>query len=174
MVTGMNETGINKKKICLLGAFAVGKTSLVQQYVHSIFSDKYHTTVGVKIEKTRVDVDGDAVDLIIWDLHGEDEFQHVRLSYLKGSSGLIFVADGTRQATLATALNLKQIAENTIGEVPVILLVNKSDLEDLWEIAPGLIEELKSQGIPVIRTSAKTGRSVRQAFETLTRNMLGK
>lgn len=65
-----------KKKICLLGAFAVGKTSLVQQYVHSIFSDKYHTTVGVKIEKTQVIIDDEAVDLIIWDLHGEDEFQH--------------------------------------------------------------------------------------------------
>ena len=43
-----------KKKICMLGAFAVGKTSLVQRYVNSIFSEKYHTTVGVRIEKTQV------------------------------------------------------------------------------------------------------------------------
>lgn len=161
-----------KKKICLLGAFAVGKTSLVQQYVHSIFSDKYHTTVGVKIEKTRVELNGDCVDLIIWDLHGEDEFQHVRLSYLKGSSGLIFVADGTRQDTLATALNLKQIAENTIGRVPSVILVNKEDLKDLWEIGPGILEEMEKSGIPVIRTSAKTGKAVTRAFEQLTRNML--
>ena len=92
-----------KKKICMLGAFAVGKTSLVQQYVHSIFSDKYRTTVGVKIEKTTTQADGRDVDLIIWDLHGEDDFQHVRLSYLQGSSGLIFVVDGTRATTLDTA-----------------------------------------------------------------------
>jgi len=40
-----------QKKICMIGAFATGKTSLVSQFVHSIFSDKYHTTVGVKIDK---------------------------------------------------------------------------------------------------------------------------
>ncbi len=165
---------MNKKKICLLGAFAVGKTSLVQKYVHSIFSDKYHTTVGVKIEKTQVTIDGDDVDLIIWDLHGEDEFQHVRLSYLKGSSGLIFVADGTRQATLATALNLKQIAENTLGPVPFMLLVNKADLIDQWEVEEGILNDLRQQGIPVIPTSAKTGQAVQDAFEQITRKMLGK
>ena len=161
-----------KKKICLLGAFAVGKTSLVQQYVHSIFSEKYHTTVGVKIEKTQVTIGDDAVDLIIWDLHGEDEFQHVRLSYLKGSSGLIFVADGTRQATLATALNLKQIAENTLGSIPFLVLVNKEDLKDQWEIDPKILEDMGKNGIPVIKTSAKTGRDVQEAFERLTRTML--
>ncbi len=161
-----------KKKICLLGAFAVGKTSLVQQYVHSIFSEKYHTTVGVKIEKTQVTIGDDAVDLIIWDLHGEDEFQHVRLSYLKGSSGLIFVADGTRQATLATALNLKQIAENTLGPIPFLVLVNKADLKDQWEIDPKVLEDMEKNGIPVIKTSAKTGRDVQEAFERLTRTML--
>ena len=165
---------MNKKKICLLGAFAVGKTSLVRKYVHSIFSDKYHTTVGVKIEKTRVDVDDESVDLIIWDLHGEDEFQHVRLSYLKGSSGLIFVADGTRQATLATALNLRQIAETTMGPVPFMLLVNKADLTDQWEIEEGVLDDLEEQGIPVIRTSAKTGEAVQEAFEQITRKMLEK
>ncbi|MFH2093014.1 MAG: Rab family GTPase [Pseudomonadota bacterium] len=162
-----------KKKICLLGAFAVGKTSLVQQYVHSIFSDKYRTTVGVKIEKTTIDVNGEPIDLIIWDLHGEDEFQHVRLSYLKGSSGLIFVADGTRKTTLATALNLKQIAENTIGKVPFVLLINKEDLKDQWEIDDTTIEAIKKQGGTILLTSAKTGNRVEYAFKLLTQKMVG-
>lgn len=163
---------MTKKKICLLGAFAVGKTSLVQQYVHSIFSEKYHTTVGVKIEKTQVTLDDKTVDLIIWDLHGEDEFQHVRLSYLKGSSGLIFVADGTRQETLATAMNLQQIAANTIGPVPFAILVNKADLKEQWEIQPQVLEEMEQKNIPVIQTSAKTGHKVEAAFETITRAMM--
>ncbi|WP_022666286.1 Rab family GTPase [Desulfospira joergensenii] len=163
-----------KKKICMMGAFAVGKTSLVQQYVHSIFSDKYHTTIGVKIEKTRVDLDHSPVDLIIWDLHGEDDFQHVRLSYLKGSSGLIFVADGTRKTTLSTALNLKQIADNTMGTLPFILVVNKVDLKEDWEIDPEDLNEIDKKGIHVILTSAKTGEDVDQAFELLTRKMVEK
>jgi len=161
-----------KKKICMLGAFAVGKTSLVQQYVNSIFSDKYHTTVGVKIEKTTLLMDGRTVDLIIWDLHGEDDFQHVRLSYLKGSSGCIYVADGTREQTLAIALNLKQLAQNTIGNVPFILIINKQDLADQWEIGMVTIDEIKDQGVTVILTSAKTGNAVEKAFQILTQKMM--
>jgi len=163
-----------KKKICMLGAFAVGKTSLVQQYVHSIFSDKYHTTVGVKIDKTTVIIGDTTIDLIIWDLHGEDEFQHVRLSYLKGSSGCIYVADGTRKKTLATALNLKQIAKKTMGDIPFILIINKQDLVDHWEIDSTTINELKDTGMTVILTSAKTGDAVEKAFHILTQKMMDK
>ena len=161
-----------KKKICMLGAFAVGKTSLVQQYVHSIFSDKYHTTIGVKIEKTQVEVNHFPVELIIWDLHGEDDFQHVRLSYLKGSSGLIYVADGTRRNTLSTALNLKQIVDNSLGKRPSILLINKLDLKDEWEIDPMELDEICGKDITVLLSSAKTGEEVPQAFALLTRQMM--
>ncbi len=162
-----------KKKVCMLGAFAVGKTSLVQQYVHSIFSDKYHTTVGVNIEKTQVQTGDTATDLIIWDLHGEDDFQHVRLSYLTGSSGCIYVVDGTRKTTLATALNLKDIAENTIGKMPYLIIINKIDLIDDWEITSETIADLKKQGIQIIEASAKNGDQVEEAFKLLTREMLG-
>ncbi len=161
-----------KKKICMLGAFAVGKTSLVRQYVHSIFSEKYHTTVGVRIEKTSVRTDGKDIDLIIWDLHGEDEFQHVRLSYLTGASGCIIVVDGTRKNTLATALNLKQISETVTGPIPFIFVINKLDLKDQWEIDHSVFKELETQGINVVMTSAKTGESVRDAFLLLTCQMV--
>jgi hypothetical protein len=163
-----------KKKICMLGAFAVGKTSLVQRYVHSIFSEKYHTTVGVRIEKTQTRANDTDVDLIIWDLHGEDDFQHVRLSYLKGSSGCIYVADGTREKTLVTALNLKKLAENTIGEIPCVLVINKLDLKDQWEINPLVLDDMKGKGMMVVQTSAKTGEEVRQAFQLLAQKMMEK
>ena len=156
----------------MLGTFAVGKTSLVQRYVHSIFSDRYHTTVGVKIEKTQVQIEDTDVDLIIWDLHGEDDFQHVRLSYLKGSSGCIYVVDGTRETTLATALNLKEIVENKIGKIPFVLIVNKLDLKDQWEINPATLKDIQDNGTIVIKTSAKTGKEVKEAFFLLTKNML--
>jgi len=162
-----------KKKVCMLGAFAVGKTSLVQRYVHSIFSDKYHTTVGVKIEKTQVSIDDIRADLIIWDLHGEDDFQHVRLSYLKGSAGCIYVVDGTRGTTLVTALNLKEIVDKTIGVLPFVLVINKLDLKEQWEIETQVLDELMEQGAIVIQTSAKTGAQVEHAFQLLTKKMMG-
>ncbi len=156
-----------KKKICLVGAFAVGKTSLVQQFVHSIFSEKYHTTVGVKVDKRSLVVDDKDVDLIIWDLHGEDDFQSVRMSYLRGAAGCFYVADGTRHNTLDTAMTLHKRVEQTIGKVPSILAINKCDLESQWEINQPTKDVLESQGITIFDTSAKTGRSVEDAFKTL-------
>ena len=65
-----------KKKICMLGAFAVGKTSLVQRFVNSIFSEKYQTTIGVKIDQKLVQTGDTEVNLMLWDIHGEDNYQN--------------------------------------------------------------------------------------------------
>jgi small GTP-binding protein len=67
-----------QKKICMLGAFAVGKTSLVRRFVESIYSDVYQTTVGVKIDKKNVQVHGKEVSLVLWDIYGEDDYQKMR------------------------------------------------------------------------------------------------
>ena len=161
-----------KKKVCMLGAFAVGKTSLVQRYVHSIFSEKYHTTVGVKVDKKPVVVNGREVDLILWDIQGKDETQTVRPSYLQGSSGCLLVVDGTRGHTMDAALELRQICLENIGDIPMIFVFNKTDLADLWEIVPSRLRELESDGAAVVETSAKDGSGVESAFMQLAQMML--
>ncbi len=158
-----------QKKICMLGGFGVGKTSLVSRFVHSVFSDKYLTTVGVKIEKKSLALGSRQVDLIVWDIHGDDEFQKVRMSYLRGAAGYLLVADGTRRSTLDTALALAESAERTIGRVPFLLLINKADLASSWEIDDLVLARL---GWRIMRTSAKTGAEVEQAFTTLARAMV--
>jgi small GTP-binding protein len=161
-----------QKKICMVGAFATGKTSLVSQFVYSIFSEKYQTTVGVKIDKKTIRFQDKEVKLILWDLYGEDEFQKVRMSYLRGSSGYLLVADGTRHHTLEKALNLKQRVEETIGKVPCILVLNKWDLADEWEIENSKIEQLTQQSWTVLKTSAKTGLNVEEIFQNLASKIL--
>ena len=84
-----------QKKVCMLGAFSVGKTSLVKRFVQSIFSETYLTTVGVKIDKKNVELSDRIVTLILWDLAGEDDIASLRMSYLRGSAGYVLVADGT-------------------------------------------------------------------------------
>ena len=158
-----------QKKVCMLGAYAVGKTSLVARYVHSIFSDKYLTTVGVKIEKRTVDLGDRQVNLVIWDLYGDDAFQRLRMSYLRGSAGYLLVVDGTRRETLDTALGLDDTVEHEIGRVPRLLVLNKADLEPSWELDAGDLADLSARGWRVIRTSAKTGAGVDETFETLAR-----
>ncbi|MBT5830208.1 MAG: GTP-binding protein, partial [Candidatus Latescibacteria bacterium] len=119
-----------QKKVCMLGAFAVGKTSLISRYVHSMFSDKYQTTVGVKIDKKVVSVGEHDMTLILWDVYGEDDFMKLRMSYLRGAAGYFLVADGTRKETLDVAEDLKARVTDSLGDVPFILLLNKADLQD--------------------------------------------
>jgi hypothetical protein len=161
-----------QSKICMLGGFGVGKTSLVSRFVHSIFSDKYLTTVGVKIEKKSVAVGEQQVDLIIWDIYGEDDFQKVRASYLRGSSGYLLVADGTRRETLATARALQDLAQSVIGRVPFVLVLNKTDLAHQWELPESDLVDLATGGWRIVRTSAKSGTNVEAAFDALASSML--
>ncbi len=160
------------KKVCMLGSFAVGKTALVQQYVHSIFTDRYLSTVGVKISKKTLTVDGREVSLVLWDLEGKDDYVDVNISYLRGAMGFFTVADGTRKETLDVALSLRDMALNLIGDVPNVLLVNKADLAGAWEISDDRLAELEAAGVAVTRTSAKTGLAVNDSFIALTKAML--
>jgi small GTP-binding protein len=161
-----------QKKICMLGAFAVGKTSLVTRFVDSSFSEKYHTTMGVRIEKKALQLGGKEWHLIIWDLAGEDEFLQIRSSYLRGSSGYLLVADGTRRATLDAAVKMQQRVRDTIGDVPFVFMLNKADLADEWEIAERTIEALSKRGWTWLKASAKTGAGVEEAFLTLVGKMM--
>lgn len=156
----------------MLGSFAVGKTSLVQRFVNSIFSEKYHTTIGVKIDQKQMSVSGQEVVLMLWDIHGEDEFQTIKPAYVMGSSGYFIVMDGTRRNTIEKGLRLQQMVEKTIGKVPYLVLVNKADLKSQWEITEEDLSQLKAQGATVLLTSAKTGETVEEAFVELTQRML--
>lgn len=161
------------KKISLLGSFAVGKTSLVARFVKSLFSEDYHTTIGVKVDKKLVDVGGTQVKLMIWDIAGKDDFFEPPVSYLKGSGGYLMVIDGTRGATLQVARNMRERMLETVGDIPFVALINKVDLRDDWEITDDDIEKLRSEGFPVMLTSAKTGENVEEAFLHLSSAMLG-
>ena len=163
-----------QKKICMLGGFAVGKTSLVARYVHSLFSEKYHSTVGVKVDKKPLSIDGQDVTLMLWDVNGQDDFQAVQTSHLRGMSGYLLVVDGTRVATIDTARDLHRKAVATAGDVPFLLLINKADLGESWEIDERALFRLAEDGWRVLRTSAKTGEGVEDAFDKLARAMLAR
>jgi small GTP-binding protein len=161
-----------KKKICMLGASAVGKTSLVARYVHSMFSEKYHTTVGVKIDRKTVQASGTEINLMLWDIEGDDDYQSLRMSYLRGTSGYILVADGTRRATLERVRSLRQRAIEAVGQVPCVLVLNKADLVEEWDIDAAECAALEAEGLQVIKTSAKTGVGVEECFLALAGKMV--
>ena len=155
----------------MIGASGVGKTSLVSKFVHSIFSEKYLTTVGVKIDKKTVQLDGHEVTLMIWDLAGDDDFQRLQTSYLRGTSGYLLVADGTRRVTFEQVLEIQTRVAETIPNAPFILALNKADLAPQWEVNADDMSGLTSRGWKTIKTSAKENSGVEESFLELARAM---
>lgn len=150
-----------KKKICMVGGFGVGKTSLVRRFVDSIFDERYLTTIGVKIDRKDVNVDSRSVTLMLWDLAGEDDLEQLKISHLRGASGYILVVDGCRVATLEKAVELQKRIAQIVGPMPFVLVTNKVDLRDQWEIDSS---QLAGHGWATFETSAKTGAGVEEMF----------
>lgn len=156
-------------KVCVVGDFAVGKTSVVERFVNNEFSDKYLTTVGVKVDTKEIEhkIPDISHKLIIWDVAGSNRFGHTELAYLRGASGYIFVADGTRSPTLSAARDLFEQITEKHGSAPCVLLVNKKDLTNQWDVSDERMKDLKPYFGDTYKTSAKTGDEVEVAMTRL-------
>jgi small GTP-binding protein len=152
-----------QKKICLLGASSVGKTSLVKQFVDGIFSEKYLTTIGVKIDKKIITIENKEIQLMLWDIEGTDRYNVFQERYLRGAAGYIIVVDQTRVTSLSEGIDIHTLARQ-ITNCPSILAINKSDLAPTWHWDD---IENKSYQNPFdlqLSTSAKTGENVERMF----------
>lgn len=161
-----------QKKICMLGSFAVGKTSLVRRFVENMFSDKYMTTIGVKIDKKVITIQQQDLTLIIWDIAGENGFHQIHGTYLRGMSGYILVADKTRTSTLDNVITIQKTIGQAFHDVPYVLLMNKMDLTGQWDVQESAIDKMQQEGWDIYRTSAKTGQNVEEAYNRLASKML--
>ena len=164
-----------QKKVCMLGAYRVGKTSLVRRFVASIFDEKYHAPLGVKIDKKPVRLgDGRELNMLLWDVAGAEDHFTVPSSYMRGAHGCLLVIDGTRPETLDRALDLAaQLARDVGPAVPTVVVLNKADLTDQWRLDDAALARLAPLNAPVLRGSAKTGVGVEEAFNSLAARMLG-
>lgn len=159
------------KKICMVGPFAVGKTSLVRRFVESIFSDNYLTTIGVKISKKIVDTPNNQVNLMIWDIEGVDIFTALKPSNLRGAAGVLLVLDGTRPKSIEVAADIHKSLTEHLPNIPILCLLNKSDLSFDWKLDSTDLQKLEQLGMATLKTSAKTGENVEQAFKMLVEKM---
>jgi small GTP-binding protein len=168
----MEKAAVIKKKICLLGSFAVGKTSLIERFVYNRFDEKYLTTIGVKIsQKVLPPVhdhhNGQMIQhtFLIWDIAGLEKFDRVATNYFRGAAGALAVADLTRPDTIGDlhAFCDKFLAVNP--EAALIILGNKLDIFDEDQGAPAKLEKTAARYTTDFRlTSAKTGEHVEDAF----------
>jgi small GTP-binding protein len=167
----MADTLINKK-VCLLGDFSVGKTSLVRRFVYDRFEDKYLSTIGVKVSRKTVVIPlADRVidlALILWDLAGSEEFDQFRASYLRGAAGAVLVCDLTRPETFDHLPSYIDDLHKVNPAARIILAANKADLVDQQSIIQSQIEAYASDlNTPCYITSAKSGAQVETLFRQL-------
>ena len=168
------------KKMCMLGDFGVGKTSLIRRFVERQFSDKYLSTVGVKISRKTVELQNinnqekQDLKLLIWDIEGQTKFKAISPSYIQGASGVLIVADVTRQETIQHLENHIQLYLSVNPKGVIAIALNKSDLVDKEAIGQliDLIQFEEEQVIEIYQTSAKTGLNVDDIFETLSTRIL--
>jgi len=156
----------------MIGVFGAGKTSLVQQFVHSRFSEKYHSTVGVKIDRKSLEVNGQALTLVLWDIAGKEADEDIPASYVRGAHGVIFVVDLTRRETWEELPALDRLVQEAAGTVPTVVALNKSDLPEQRAMRADEAQQITSRWTTVL-TSAKTGVGVEEIFQRLATALLG-
>ncbi|MFQ5908042.1 MAG: Rab family GTPase [Thermoplasmata archaeon] len=162
-----------KLKVCLVGEFAVGKTSLVNRYVHNTFQGRYMATIGAKIEKVDMKVDRSRVVMTVWDIMGEKGFRELlREAYFEGANGLLAVCDLTRPGSLLDLEEWIAAVYRIAGRIPLVLVANKSDLTEHNVVTEDEVDAFaRRHGCEYRITSAKTGKGVDDAFELIARNM---
>jgi len=158
-------------KICLLGDGAVGKTSLVRRYVFDVFDDKYLMSFGTKVSKKSIKIGESSVDLMIWDILGQKTYEALHAAYYRGAVGALAVCDFTRPETMKSLKSWLGEFRSVVGNMPVLILGNKSDLDRLYT-PQELFEFGASIGCEVMETSAKTGLNVELAFHGIGRKAM--
>ena len=171
------------KKVCLVGDFGVGKTSLIRRYVEQQFSDQYLSTVGVKISRKTVNSpektssEMRSLQFLIWDIEGSTKFKAIASNYLQGAGGAIIVGDATARETLEHFSDHIQQFSTINPHSTIILALNKSDLvdiENLERLLKNCQLHYQATVAATYATSAKTGENVDQIFQALAQNLLDK
>lgn len=157
------------KKIILTGSFGVGKTSLFNRFIYQQFSDKYLTTIGVKVNNKTIKIDDESISMMVWDVAGEVSQDKVPVSYFLGASGIIYVMDLSRPLTFVNLESDIQFLRDLLPNGTIIIVANKKDLvteEQLETIRQELVRPFDYS------TSAKTGENVEELFIEMGKRLL--
>lgn len=170
------------RKICLIGDFAVGKTSLIRQFVERQFSDEYLSTVGVKMSRKSIIIPNSSKQsqellLVIWDIEGSNQFKAMASTYFQGAKGAVLVGDVTDKDTLNHLLEHIKSFVKVNPQSHIVVALNKSDLveaEYLQNILQSYEQQFKDINyvLATYLTSAKTGNNVDEIFKVLATSLI--
>lgn len=161
-----------RRKVCLLGAKGVGKTSLVRRLVEGCFEEEQDASIALSIFRRTIELDDVSLEMVLWDPPHEESSAQYNRSFISGASGLAFVVDSTRPSTLDQLLQAQVTERGFIGLRPAILILNKSDRDDDFSLSAAQLGTAETVNWHIVRASAKTGENVEQSFTKLAELML--
>ena len=171
-----SQKGLYNIKIVVIGEHAVGKTSLIKKYMDQVFTEDYKPTIGANIFIKKMVIDGNEYNISVWDLAGQEKYEKMRFMYYKGAKGALIVGDLTRKDTFKKIQGFwaPDFYKHESKNAPVLVIANKSDLEP--EISDEELEETANNidATLYMKTSAKRGTQVIDAFSTLIKNIVKK
>ncbi len=171
-----------KFKIVIVGDAAVGKTSLIKRYITNTFEKDYISTLGMQFSKYEELVEGEKVELLLWDLAGQASFNTLRDRFYTGSSGaiVVFSLSPEELETYDHVTKWLSDVKEACGTIPILLFGNKADLVDQnalatpnYQTSDVHVNQLAQDNnlIGYFKTSALTGQNVSDAFNTLIKKL---
>ena len=156
-----------KRKIIIIGDSGVGKTSIFTRFIYNKFEPHNIATTGVDFESKIFKYKNKSFLITLYDTGGEERFRNITKNYYHMGEGIFIVFDLTNENSLISIKNWVQSVLEENVDSKFIILGNKDDLKD--QISKEIIDEhLKDYKDRLyIKTSAKTNKNIKQAFEKM-------
>lgn len=147
----------------------VGKTCLVLRWTNDQFMSTFITTIGIDYKTKALNYKGQKIGMAVWDTAGQERFRSITSSYIRGAHGIILVYDVTDENSFNNIhVWLTTIMNNTDEDMIKVLIANKCDMERDRKVTREQGEMIaKEFNMTFLEASAKSGKNVHKAFETM-------
>ncbi|MHA1255161.1 MAG: Rab family GTPase [Promethearchaeota archaeon] len=166
-----------KIKVTVIGDGGVGKTSLIQKFTQGIFKTDYIKTIGAQLTHYESEIDGYKIELLFWDIAGQNDFHFLRPSFYRSSKAVIIVysleENSLGERSFDNITSWYEDVKQYCGEIPAVIFANKVDLIDEQSLDKAKIQNLVKEHnfLGYYITSAKTGQGLEEAFNALSKEI---